>query len=885
MKDSERSYRDIFDNSIDAIFVHDTDTGQIIDANIKACDIFGYSLEEMKNLEVGALSLNKPPYTQKEALWWIRKASEEGPQQFEWLAKNREGRLIWFENILLQARVADKDRILVFARNIDKRKRSEEALRKKEKKFDAAVGVAELDFWDFSFETGEITTSESSNEKQGYAADEIEFNMVAWQELIHPDDTVLISEAFSSCLEGKAEDFDFEYRRRAKSGDWKWILVRGSVVERDCEGKAVRMSGTHMDISKHKKTEDNLRESEERFRRLFEGSLDAIFLADAESGIIIDANPAASELLMKPYEEIVGVHQLQIHPPHLAELAANIFKVIKQDIEEVLPVEFSVQRSDGKEVPVEILAQIIQIGGVPYAHGTFRDISQRKATEEELRESERRFRDITENAMEMIWEVDAEGRYTYVSPNVEDIIGYKPEEMIGRHFFDLIHAEDRDELKESALVLFSNKDRFREFTKPNVHKNGTIVWMSASGVPIHTRDGDFAGYRGANIDITGRRRAEEELRKVQKLESLGVLAGGIAHDFNNILTGIMSNISMVRLFSELDEDTSEMLADAEKAGLRAKDLTQQLLTFAKGGVPIRKPASMAELLREASNFALSGSNVRCEYRIPDDLGLVEIDEGQVSQVIHNLVINADQAMPKGGTIEIRAENVSIGLEDVLPLEMGAYLKITIADDGIGISQKHLASIFDPFFTTKQKGSGLGLATSFSIINNHEGHIQVDSNVDVGTTVNVYLPISEKTMADDQGEREQLLPGRGRILLIDDEEVVRKSAGGLLRRLGYEVEVAEDGDEGIDFYSTALRRGQPFDAVILDLTIPGGMGGKEAVKVLRRMDPESKIIVSSGYSDDPVISEFREHGFVACIVKPYGVDTLADTLHKVMGETE
>ena len=379
---------------------------------------------------------------------------------------------------------------------------------------------------------------------------------------------------------------------------------------------------------------------------------------------------------------------------------------------------------------------------------------------------------------------------------------------------------------------------------------------------------------------------EEELLKTQKLESLGILAGGIAHDFNNILTAISTNISMARMYGNLEDDISQMMADAEKASIRARNLTQQLLAFSKGGAPVRHNVSILRILEENMEFALSGSNVKCEglsHLMTKDLWQVEADEGQIGQVVHNLVINAIQAMPEGGVIEIEAENVPPDEPKKVPVKPGKYVRVLITDHGVGIPKRHLQRIFDPFFTTKQKGSGLGLTTSFKIVRNHEGYIHVNSEVGVGTTVTLYLPASAQESVSRERTRGGPPRGRGRVLLIDDEEMIRKSANEALHRLGYDVTLAEDGLEGIRLYKEALQGAESFDAVLLDLTIPGGIGGEEAVRDLLRIDPGARVIASSGYSNDPVMANFRKYGFRDVIIKPYRIDDLGEVLHKVMKE--
>jgi CheY-like chemotaxis protein len=323
------------------------------------------------------------------------------------------------------------------------------------------------------------------------------------------------------------------------------------------------------------------------------------------------------------------------------------------------------------------------------------------------------------------------------------------------------------------------------------------------------------------------------------------------------------------------------LIKAKNAVLRAKDLTQQLLTFSRGGAPITEPFSIGDFLKESASFALSGSNIRCEFFIPDDLQNIEADKGQINQVIHNIVLNAEQAMPDGGVIRVGAENRVVGPGSELPLQEGKFVKVFIEDHGHGISQNDLPRIFDPYFSTRERGSGLGLASAYSIVKRHGGHISVTSKVGVGTTFEVYLPASDKNIAVREEDKKGLVAGRGRILIMDDEEMVRELAGAILGQAGYEVENARDGSEAIDLYRRAEASGLPFDLVMMDLTIPGGMGGQEAIKRLRELDPDVRAIVSSGYSNDPVMAEYEKYGFKGVVVKPYTLWNLTRLIKDVL----
>ena len=374
---------------------------------------------------------------------------------------------------------------------------------------------------------------------------------------------------------------------------------------------------------------------------------------------------------------------------------------------------------------------------------------------------------------------------------------------------------------------------------------------------------------------------EEEAFKADKLKSVGVLAGGIAHDFNNLLTAILGNISFAKMDLLPSDKIYNRLKAAEEASYRAKDLTQQLLTFSKGGMPIKQLISVSDLLRSACQFALSGSKVKSEFTFTGNLWDIEADEGQLNQVIHNITLNAVQAMPNGGVISLRAKNHKQIGKSTIPLEPGNYTKIKISDQGIGISEEHISQIFDPYFTTKDLGNGLGLTTVYSIIAKHNGYITAKSELGKGTTFYIYLPASVKK-ANKIKKQEILQPrSTGNILIMDDEKMIRDLFRDMLSTLGFTVSCVENGQELIKLYRDALKNKKPFDIVILDLTIPGGMGGIETLRELQKIDKNVKSIVSSGYANDPVMSNYKDYGFKDVIAKPYQRKDLEKVIRRVL----
>lgn len=504
------------------------------------------------------------------------------------------------------------------------------------------------------------------------------------------------------------------------------------------------------------------------------------------------------------------------------------------------------------------------------------DVTARTHTEELIRRAKRQWERTFDAIADAITIQDSEMRIVRANWAAARMVGTEPRQLIGKYCYELF-AQQGAPCKGCPypLTMKDHTPHSSEVEQPLMQR--ICLVMTA---PIFDEDGRFTGIVHTVRDITEQRKIEEELMRAQKLESIGVLAGGIAHDFNNFLTSIFGNISLAKMESALEGKVLVRLEEAEKASMRAKDLTHQLLTFSKGGAPLKKTASIMDLITDSAAFALVGSNVRCDYDLPQHLWATAIDEGQISQVIHNLIINACQAMPEGGKIEIRARNVVVEKSSKLPLMPGRFIKVSVRDYGVGIRPQDIPKVFDPYFSTKSEGNGLGLATSYSVIKRHEGHMTVDSLWGHGTTFQFYLPAAQEQFPVEQAaDDEVVLPGngKGKTLVMDDEEAIRDLAGQMLRFLGYQVEFARDGDEAIQLYRQAREAGAPFDVVLIDLTIPGGMGGKETIKKLKEIDPQIKAVVSSGYYTDPVMSNYRESGFSGVIAKPYCMKELSEVL--------
>jgi PAS domain S-box-containing protein len=515
-------------------------------------------------------------------------------------------------------------------------------------------------------------------------------------------------------------------------------------------------------------------------------------------------------------------------------------------------------------------------------------IKKLQKTEDALRRSEAYYRSLIENTSDIIMVVDKEGNICFTSTSVQKVLGYLPGQLNNRQILGLIHPEDLSEFTKDLQIFwrkpdstFSAEGRFRG-------QDGSWHVLEVMG-KIRPDKPEKPEVVFNCRDITERQQVEIERLRIVKLESLGILAGGIAHDFNNILTAILGNLSLMAMEPYLHEVDRERLSEAEQACLRAQALAQRLLTFARGGAPVKNPLNISHLLRESAKLTLAGSNVKCILSLPEDLWLLMADEGQINQVINNLLINAHQAMPAGGIIEISAENMTIAADAELPLPLGKhvplpkgeYVKIAIADQGEGIPKEIAGKIFDPYFTTKPKGSGLGLATAYSIIKNHQGYITVESTPGKGSAFFIYLPAFRGATPAPKEEAGAPLTGKGRILVMDDEDIVLNVLSQMLTTIGYEVASTRDGREALEQYQSAASDGQIFAAVILDLTVPGGLGGKETLEILKKLDPGVKVIFSSGYSESPIMANYRKYGADGVISKPYRLPELSRVLHAVI----
>ncbi|MEJ2229785.1 MAG: response regulator [Nitrospirales bacterium] len=525
---------------------------------------------------------------------------------------------------------------------------------------------------------------------------------------------------------------------------------------------------------------------------------------------------------------------------------------------------------------------------------TFEQIQQEQRltlTEEALRAEQERMVITLASIVEGVLTTDTDGRITYMNRMAEELSGWNQQDGNGRPIEEVVrfmHNGINENDDHPVTHVLRNGIAFHPLQHTSLCdrtlKERPVVYSVS---PLRRSDGNLLGTVLILRDMTERIKLEQELLKASKLDSLGRLAGGIAHDFNNLLTAILGNLSMIQTWMTPKNHLLPFVTEAESASLRAKALTLQLLTFAKGGSPLKKPLALQHMVSASATFALSGSSTRCHCDIPDDLWLVDADEGQIGQVIHNLALNAQQAMPTGGTLSIHGENVMLSEEEAtrkaLPAH-GQYVKLTIQDCGKGIPPHDIHKIFDPYFTTKPTGCGLGLSSAYSVIKNHHGGLTASSVPGQGTTLTIYLPAHSEALTTPTPSP-LLVNGEGRILVMDDEESIRLLLGEMLRYLGYDVQCVAEGKEALDRYQEAYHVQRPFSAVILDLTVPGGLGGKDIIRQLMEFDPDVKAIVASGYYNDPVISRYSAFGFHGVVAKPFRLTELSQVLQQVTGQCE
>jgi PAS domain S-box-containing protein len=881
--ESEKKYRNLFENGSDLICLHDLE-GKLLETNLPYKEEYDWQKHDIEGLNIREMIPERHRSRFDEYLLRILKnGADEG--YLKGLTKSGKEVILEYRNKLILDKNGKPQAVQGAARDVTQRIKSEKSLKESEEKYKTLVeqsvqGVIVLQ------DNRIVFTNEAFAKISGYGIDEL-YSMSPEKvvALTHPEDQDLVWERLQKRLARKKVPQQYEFRSLRKDGSERFLEM---FANRITYNGNPAIQGTIVDITERKRAEMALKISISNYRQLFNAEPDAILIVDSKTQRIVDVNPAALNLYGYSYEEICGLQAMD-----LSAEPRKSAKHIKQILSDESPNGYRtvVQRfhksKDGKKIPVEIAHGFYIRDGRKMICAIIRDISERERIKDELSAEKERLTVTLRSIGDGVISTDLEGKIISLNKVAEELTGWKEDEASGQPLtdvFNIVDEFDRNRcedpvgkvLQTGGIIGLSNNTVL-------ISKDGKEYVIADSGAPIKDSQNKILGAVLVFRDITEKRKMEAELVKIQKLESLGVLAGGIAHDFNNFLTAIIGNLSLAKLDSKPGDRVVVLLNEMEKASLQAKNLTQQLLTFSKGGEPVKKLVNLVELIKNSASFSLRGSNVRCDFSIPEDMLPVEVDEGQIGQVIDNLIINADHAMPEGGIIEICADRVALTEDNEFSLPAGPYLRTSFRDQGVGIRPDHISKVFDPYFTTKQRGSGLGLTVAYSIVDKHNGRLTVESELGHGTTFSIYLPASEKTKSQPADEEKRLFIGEGKILVMDDEEFIRELAIQMLSKIGYKVWVAADGKEAIEIYKQARKEGKPFDIVIMDLTIPGGMGGKEAIKKFKILDPNVKALVSSGYSNDPIMSNFRDYGFEGVVKKPYRIQDMSDALRTVLKE--
>lgn len=624
------------------------------------------------------------------------------------------------------------------------------------------------------------------------------------------------------------------------------------------------------------------------FERLLKFTGDGVYRYDIADGTILMANDGLARILDfdGPGEQLVGrkLRDVMVY----IEREGSIRRALVDEGEiHAYPYRFRTLKGEPRWVLHDSFVLRDAESGRSVVDAIVKDITALKQAQQAIEDERERLLVTLRCIGDAVIAADAQGQVTLLNPVAETLTGWNEPEAAGKplqEVFRIVNEHTRQPCENPVDRVF-REGRVVGLANHTVllSRYGNEFAIADSAAPIRDAQGKVTGAVLVFRDVTEQRRLALEQEQANRMDALGLLAGGIAHDFNNILCAILGNVALASSRAPAaDNELHDLLKEVERAALRSRDLTAQLLTFAKGGAPIRKASRLPEIIRESATFALHGAASRCEFEIDDDLWSAEVDAGQISQVIQNLVINAHQAMPGGGAIRVRAENRILGDSGELPLRGGRYVVLAISDEGTGIPHKYLNRIFDPYFTTKQRGSGLGLSTTFSILKQHDGHITVRSVPGRGAVFQAYLPAMDEP-APAPPEAEDRAPGqrRGRVLVMDDEHAIRRMLARQLNAWGLQTDTAADGQEALNLYGSALAESRPYDAVILDLTVPGGMGGRETLQRIRDLDPGVRAIASSGYSNDPILNQPGQYGFAAVAAKPYHPAELRRVLSRVL----
>ena len=876
LRESEAKFRNIFENSPMGVFVFELDSEDhlvVKDTNTAADKLLNM---DTKILIGSSIEGAFPALTGTEALERYYNAAKHGQswhsEQFEYTDDKIKG---IFEVHAFQTRPGE---MAVKFLDVTERKQSEKALQESEKRLELALNGANLGLWDWNLQTGKAVWSQKTSNALGYARNEIKPDLKTWKRLVHPDDWESVAQSFNDHMKGLKPLHEVQYRMKAKNGAWKWVFSRGMVVEHDDQGKPLRMTGTTLDITELKNAEEALKQSEERYRTLFQDATNGILIVKPE-GEILDANPALAQLLGLPRSELIG---LPIQQFYWDPADRSKFRQEMHTVGFIKDFNWIVKRKDGTKRHCLVNSSVWRdkndqlIGYLSIV----RDVTEEKQGEEE------RVRLVTavEQAAESIVVTDTDGIIQYVNPAFERITGYSAQEAIGQKT-EILKSGEHDQAFYEAMWGILKNGGVWSGRIINKAKDGKIFEEEATISPIKDAAGNIINYVGVKKNVTDEVKLKKQLVQAQRMESIATMAGGIAHDFNNLLT-IASGYAELMLADKHEDDPGyEELQTILHATSRGADLVKRILTFSRKVDISMRPINLNDEIRNAQKllYKTIPKMIDIEMKLADDLKQISADPGQMEQIILNLAVNAQHAMPDGGKLMFETQNVYLDGEyckHYVDAKQGAHVVLQVSDTGVGMSKEIVERVFEPFYTTKKsgEGTGLGLAMVFGIVKSHGGHITCYSEIGMGTTFKIYFPIIDPSETSSV-EESSFFPSFGMetVLLVDDEQPIRDLGKRILERGGYTVLTGSNGKEAIDIYK---RDQKHISLVILDMIMPE-MGGKQCIEELLQYDPGAKVLVASGFGLDP---ESKEHikswtqGFVS---KPYRHRELLKQVRQVL----